>query len=342
MSAAPWPTMPRATLIVLAFNQERYVEAAIAAALAQDYPNLEIILSDDNSSDTTFAVMERAAAAYRGLHRVLTNRTARNAGILSHIYQAVAKASGELIVLAAGDDVSFPHRVTTLVRRWQGSGWMALSSAWIVIDDAGKTLGEGSLSRRALSQAWFAGPAPVPAIAGATGAYDRQVFDAVALPDFPIFAEDFFFALMLGLRSQTVGHVAEPLVGYRVHDQSLTHRDSTTADLTEYECKSERYARQIVELLNYVVSLAETGKGMGHSFGTPRPLALDRLRRDIAHNRLRSEWIEAPPWRRIAGLAKVRTFDQLRWLAPRAFGLAALGWQRQLRARLRRNAASDG
>ena len=43
--------LSRATFILLAYHQEAYVAEAIAGALAQDYPDLEIILSDDGSSD---------------------------------------------------------------------------------------------------------------------------------------------------------------------------------------------------------------------------------------------------------------------------------------------------
>ncbi len=52
--------LPRATLIVLGFNQEEVIDTAIKGALEQDYANLESILSDDRSSDQTFQRMERA------------------------------------------------------------------------------------------------------------------------------------------------------------------------------------------------------------------------------------------------------------------------------------------
>ena len=52
---------PRLTLIVPACNEAETLEAALTSKLAQDYPNLEIILINDRSTDATGAVMERMA-----------------------------------------------------------------------------------------------------------------------------------------------------------------------------------------------------------------------------------------------------------------------------------------
>ncbi len=56
---------PLVSFVLLAYNQERYVEEAIAGAFAQDYSPLEIILSDDCSTDGTYAIMQRMAAGLR-------------------------------------------------------------------------------------------------------------------------------------------------------------------------------------------------------------------------------------------------------------------------------------
>lgn len=327
---------PPVTLIILAYNQEAFVEAAIAGALAQDYPALEIMLSDDGSSDATFALMEAAAANYRGPHRVIASRTPANSGFLSHIYHAVARSRGALIVLGAGDDISLPHRVSALVAAWQETGASALSSDWEVIDDRGTVTGSGIAQPAAMVQPWFAGNAPVPTISGASGAYDRRVFEAVKLPDFPIFAEDFFFALLLNLRSRPIVYVRQKLVQYRVHDASMTHRIAGPGELTAHERKNERYAAQVCDLLDYVEHVAVTGEGIAPGYGTPRALNLARFRADLRHFRFRARWIDAAPLRRLAELGRVRSRDQLIWMVPRSLGLGGLGALQRLRGLIRR------
>ncbi|MBL9057591.1 MAG: glycosyltransferase, partial [Rhodobacteraceae bacterium] len=51
-------TLPRVTLVVMAWRQEGLLRETIAAAFAQTYQPLEILLSDDASPDGSFAVMQ--------------------------------------------------------------------------------------------------------------------------------------------------------------------------------------------------------------------------------------------------------------------------------------------
>lgn len=110
-----WPLV---TFAVFAFNQERYIEAAVQAALEQDYPQLELILSDDCSTDTTYELMRRAVEGYSGPHRVVLNRNSKNLQLGGHINLVGRLASSELLVFAAGDDISEPNRTKSIVRHW--------------------------------------------------------------------------------------------------------------------------------------------------------------------------------------------------------------------------------
>ena len=113
---------PLISLVLLAYNQERFIRGAVGGAIAQCYSPLEIVLSDDASTDQTFNLMERMAATYDGPHRIVLNRNLRNLGIVSHVNRAFELASGELIVTAAGDDISLPSRVENTVELWLGAG----------------------------------------------------------------------------------------------------------------------------------------------------------------------------------------------------------------------------
>ncbi len=110
---------PSVSLILLAYRQEDYVKAAIASVLAQTYPKMEIILSDDCSPDGTFEVMQGYAAAYSGPHSIVLNKTAANRGIVRHFSEVVAMASGDIVVFLAGDDICTPDRVATLVEAFE-------------------------------------------------------------------------------------------------------------------------------------------------------------------------------------------------------------------------------
>ena len=113
---------PLVTFVLLTYNQERWVKIAIESVLAQDYTNLEIIISDDCSSDRTFDIIEETVRSYRGPHRVVARQTVKNCGSLLHVADVAKTARGELLVLAAGDDVSKINRVTVLQEAWKRAG----------------------------------------------------------------------------------------------------------------------------------------------------------------------------------------------------------------------------
>lgn len=109
------PERPLVTFALFAYNQEQYVREAVEGAFSQTYSPLEIILSDDASSDRTFARMKELATDYDGAHRIKLNQNKKNLGICSHVDRVFRLANGEVIVMAAGDDISFPFRVEELV-----------------------------------------------------------------------------------------------------------------------------------------------------------------------------------------------------------------------------------
>ncbi len=214
---------PLVTFALFAYNQSRFVREAVEAAFAQTYAPLQIILSDDCSTDDSFAIMEAMAAEYRGPHRVVLNRNPKNLHIGRHVNRVMELVEGEFVVPAAGDDVSMPHRTETIVKAWLAGGKQARSihSAIIEMDVDGNDLGQKSFpnperldDRRAIARHGYS-------VLGASQCYAREVFERFGpmLPE--VINEDSvipFRAALLG----TVAYVDEPLVRYRVN-QSTWH-----------------------------------------------------------------------------------------------------------------------
>ena len=110
--------LPLVTFALFAYNQEQFILQAVEGALSQTYTPLQIILSDDCSTDRTFDLMEGLLATYKGPHSILLNRNESNLGLGRHVNRVVSLAKGDLLVAAAGDDVSADNRVTTLAALW--------------------------------------------------------------------------------------------------------------------------------------------------------------------------------------------------------------------------------
>ncbi|MCX7513740.1 glycosyltransferase [Frateuria hangzhouensis] len=134
---------PLVTLVVLIYNQAQYVREAISAAFAQIYPNLEILISDDASTDGSSSIAAQAVASYTGSHAVRLNINSQNLGIGEHVNKVFELAQGEMIVLAAGDDISLPQRASRIMERWMASHERpdAIYCGARAIDDCGEPCG---------------------------------------------------------------------------------------------------------------------------------------------------------------------------------------------------------
>lgn len=132
---------PLVTAIFLSFNHEKYLQESLDALLKQDYPNLEIIISDDCSSDASYEMIKRRVDQ-RDV-RITVRQNKSNLGIAAHINTLMSLAQGELCVAFAADDVSVPHRISALVDFWLQKNKPAsvFSSVW-KIDENGSVIGE--------------------------------------------------------------------------------------------------------------------------------------------------------------------------------------------------------
>ncbi len=116
---------PLVTMVMLTYNQEKLSLASFESLLAQTYSPLEIIVADDNSSDGTLAALKARAERYSredNRHSVKVIGNGRNLGVARNCENAMMEAHGELLVTCGGDDISYPERVATIVRKWLESG----------------------------------------------------------------------------------------------------------------------------------------------------------------------------------------------------------------------------
>ena len=314
---------------MIAFNQSRFIEEAVAAALAQDYPNLQIILSDDNSTDDTYARMAAAVGRYAGPHSVVLNRSPGGRGILAHFYHALRHVDGELMVGAAGDDISLPHRVSTLVEHWRVNNADAIFSNFSIIEADGSLVLDQSPTPLRREQHYFPDLAIHP-ILGVSAAYDCQALEGIVPPDFPVYAEDKFFFLMLGLRSRQISVIDDVLVKYRRHAMALTHRIDRSISIEEHERVSQTYAARVLEILEYFDRCVSEGSGFRPGFGEPAKVDLAHLRSEIGYVNWQSVWMDATLSVSLRETVRHFTRTRARWLLPRAFGIRGLTFLKRL------------
>ena len=271
---------PLASLLLIAFNQQQTIAEAIAGAVAQTWTPLEILISDDASTDDTFGAMQAAVAGYRGPHRIVLNRNPANLGIGAHLSQLVAMSRGELLFVAAGDDVSLPQRCERVVESWLASGRrLDLIASALVDTDAGgtdhATITPSDLATYRSAADLVARP---PHVIGAAQAWTRRVFDRFGPLPSGVVAED----LIMVFRAVVSGGaltLAEPLVRYRRGGLSSRRRALGAAHVIERWCANSRHS--LVELPLLLADAEKAGQLAAVEAALTAQLARETLVRDL-------------------------------------------------------------
>ena len=93
--------MALVSILIPTFNQADYIGQAVESALQQDWPELEVVVSDDGSSDDTQHTLEK----YHDDERVRLSRNAENLGRVGNYRKCLYElANGDWALILDGDD----------------------------------------------------------------------------------------------------------------------------------------------------------------------------------------------------------------------------------------------
>lgn len=109
---SPTP-LPLVSVAIVTYNQKDFLQACIESALAQDYPNIEIVVADDGSRDGSHEMLHDYAARYPG--RFVLRLSASNQGITPNSNLAHFACSGKYIAWTGGDDLLLPGKISKQV-----------------------------------------------------------------------------------------------------------------------------------------------------------------------------------------------------------------------------------
>ncbi len=106
------PAQPLVSVVVAAYNAQRYLAAAMQSILEQDYGRLELILVDDGSSDRTLGIARR----FGRLDSRVKVLSQTNQGCSAARNSAIQAATGLYVAIMDADDISTRDRLATQVR----------------------------------------------------------------------------------------------------------------------------------------------------------------------------------------------------------------------------------
>ena len=125
---------PKVSVVIPAYNHERFIGAAVASVLQQTHDHLELIVIDDGSTDNTGSIIQ-AIQDPRLSYYYQENQDAYNT-----INRGLGLATGDFIAILNSDDVYTLDRLEKLLAAQAKSGAQCLFTDVVPIDDQGQAL----------------------------------------------------------------------------------------------------------------------------------------------------------------------------------------------------------
>jgi len=236
-----WHEQPvTASAGLITYNQERYVRQALESLLAQTHP-LDVIISDDGSTDRTVPIIDEILHRYRGHHEVTLRHGKRRLGICrnqNHVFQT---ARGELVVLFEGDDVSLPRRVARIVETYLAHGRQlgALGSGILRVDEDGGG-GEQVIWPRLRGDPWSLVRGDWT-VSGCSLAIRRDCFSNTGPISRHLISGDIALWMRAAFaRDGGLAQIPEALVHYRIHGANVSagwRLDSASPQRFQASCR---------------------------------------------------------------------------------------------------------
>lgn len=215
---------PLISVIIPAYNAEKTIRRACDSVLGQSYPNVELVVVNDGSKDSTPGILEELAAQHENLHFV----NQENGGVSKARNTGLKTAMGEYIAFLDADDELLPDGLQRLFRTAQKEACDVVAGACIrVRPDGSRFLGTVGVEDG--HQIWTCREPLVnslkdhPATYSVWGKlYRAAVLEKIRFVEGKRIHEDSFFLFELFGQELRMAVIAEPVLNYYLTAQSAS------------------------------------------------------------------------------------------------------------------------
>jgi poly-beta-1,6-N-acetyl-D-glucosamine synthase len=207
---------PMVSIIVPVYNEGISIKSSLKALLKLDYPNYEIIVVDDGSSDHTYRLALDVSRNSKTILRVLTQS---NGGKADALNLGVSAAAGEIVVCVDGDSLVHADALKPAVLHFRDERVGAVSGCVRVLNrskllarlQALEYIAGNALPKRAQNLAGV-----VTVVPGPLGVFRKSAIAGVGGYDLDTFAEDFDISLKILAAGWHVSYESTALVSTEV------------------------------------------------------------------------------------------------------------------------------
>ena len=209
------------SVIMPAYNSEKYIKAAIESALSQSFEKLEIIVSDDASIDQTVKIAEQLS----GDGRIKIIKNANNGGVAAARNKAIEKSRGRYIAFLDSDDMWKKNKLEIQLAHMKSTDCGLCYSSYGYVDSNGKSY--NSKNARIKASADYKSLLKDNFIGMLTVVVDRQKTGEISFSQQR--HEDLILWLELTKKGVSMSGIDQSLALYRVSNQSLSGNKAKAA-----------------------------------------------------------------------------------------------------------------
>ncbi|MGH9921968.1 MAG: glycosyltransferase [Nitrososphaerales archaeon] len=232
------------SIVIPTYNRADLVEEAILSSVKQTYPNKEILVVDDGSTDNTKEVCKKYVSS--GQIRYIYKP---NGGTASALNRGIAEMKGSWFKWLSSDDVLLPSAVEELLRFATVNNAKFVYSDFVIIDLEGNKIGEFIESTYATYLDFAASLWQYHIGHGSSSLIHKSVFEQTGIFDTKLRSrEDYDFWLRACIVHGIMFYrCPQILLRYRVHPTQITSQISTEALRNDMKTRN-RIKRQYIEM----------------------------------------------------------------------------------------------
>ena len=225
-------TQPVISVLMPAFNVEKYIAAAIESILNQTFTNFELIILDDGSSDGTAKIID----SYLDL-RMKKVFLSKNQGLVSARNSLVSMAQGRYVAFLDSDDLADPKRLELQLQYLESNDLdLCGTDHWVLQQKTGKIKRSKQRHSDADIRAMISVCSPLcnPSVMGRT-----EVFKKTSYLPGNDGAEDYVMWVNLALEGCKFGNVPNNLITYRVHANQISQVQNSKVNSIFDSCRAK-------------------------------------------------------------------------------------------------------